>query len=153
MLIITPQSHLDHHLTMGHLRFILATLGDRSGFFAETVKFPRVDLAALPCALRGPAVGLDPVPDTHVELRARPGRAYPSRLLLPWRDRPAQPEYPRDVLVDRLTVIAGPDGDLPCVLYTAFGGPLAPKEPGDPTLLEAEREASVAFWAVHALVP
>jgi hypothetical protein len=40
----------------------------------------------------------------------------------------------------------------PCMLYTAFGGPLAPKEPGDPTLKDSEREESEKFWSQHALV-
>lgn len=37
------------------------------------------------------------------------------------------------------------------ILYTAFGGPLAPREPGDPDLPAEERAESEAFWAEHAL--
>jgi len=149
MLTITSASHLDHNATVGHLAFILKHFGDRTGFFAETVQFPRVDLPALPCSLRGPAVGLDPVPDNHVVMQTRPGRSYPSRVILP----AYMPEWHWDLPTNRLTVIAGPHEGLPCMLYTAFGGPLAPKEPGDPSLSNDERAASEAFWAFHALVP
>lgn len=41
--------------------------------------------------------------------------------------------------------------ESPCVLYTAFGGPLAAKELGDPTLNPEECEASELFWGEHAL--
>ena len=36
-------------------------------------------------------------------------------------------------------------------MFTAFYGPLAPKEPTDPTLSDAEREEAVKFWSKHAL--
>jgi len=151
MLIITPESHLDHHLTMGHLRFILAAFGRSDGFFAETVCMPP-ESPALPCSLRGPVVGLAPVTDAEVLLQIRPGRVYPSRILR-MNSGPKAPISYEPLLSRLLTVIAGPDGDLPCVLYTAYGGPLAPKEPGDPSLSNDERAASEAFWAVHALAP
>lgn len=142
MLNIISGSHLDHALTMAHLRFILATFGNRDGFFAETVSLPP-ELADLPCGLHGPATGQPPVGDDAVEPVVRPGRSYPSRML---RNQTV------GMLPSRLlTVIAGPVGDLTCVLFTAYGGPLAPKEPGDPSLPEAERAASVEFWRVHAL--
>jgi hypothetical protein len=38
-----------------------------------------------------------------------------------------------------------------CILYTAFGGPLTPKEPGDATLSGEERQESFKFWSQHAL--
>lgn len=37
-----------------------------------------------------------------------------------------------------------------CILYTAYGGPCVPQEPGDPSC--RDRAASEAFWAQHALV-
>jgi hypothetical protein len=37
-------------------------------------------------------------------------------------------------------------------LITAFGGPMAPKEPNDPTLSDQERKASQEFWSQHALL-
>jgi hypothetical protein len=36
-----------------------------------------------------------------------------------------------------------------CILYTAFGGPQAPQEPGDPTCKDIA--ASTVFWSEHAL--
>jgi hypothetical protein len=51
----------------------------------------------------------------------------------------------------RVTVIAGPHDGETCILYTAFGGPLAPKEPGDSSLKDEEREESLRFWKTHAL--
>jgi hypothetical protein len=36
-----------------------------------------------------------------------------------------------------------------CILYTAFGGPLAPQEPGDPGCKDPA--ASATFWRDHAL--
>lgn len=153
MLAITTTSHLDHHLMMKHIYFILERFKDRDGFFAETIDLG--DLPGLPCALRGPAVGMSPVHDVddklvaQVEYRARPGRSYPSRLLLP----SAMPDWLWNLESKLVTVIAGPHEGLPCMLYTAFGGPLAPREPGDPTLPESERAASEAFWREHALVP
>lgn len=52
-----------------------------------------------------------------------------------------------------LTVIAGPHEGDGCVLYTAHGGPAAPREPWDPSLNDdaAALEESRAFWSVHAL--
>lgn len=38
------------------------------------------------------------------------------------------------------------------VVFTAYFGTPAPKEPTDPRLQEAEREGSLAFWKRHALV-
>ena len=37
-------------------------------------------------------------------------------------------------------------------IFTAFRGPLAPKEPGDPRCSDAERPEAEAFWAKHALL-
>ena len=95
----------------------------------------------MPCSLRGPLVGdLQILTDCRWENRG--GREYPSRLcnLPALRSR-------------TITVIAGPHEGIACALYTAFGGPLAPKEIGDPTLepgTDAYRE-SVTFWTEHAL--
>lgn len=144
MLIITSQSHLDHGLTAAHLSFILRHFADREAFFAETIELP-AELRPLECALRGPAVGMRPVLDAEVVLRPRSGRNYPSRLL-------ADPSLGGPLFVRQMTVIAGPAaGGHPCVLYTAHGGPLAPREPGDTSLNAAERAESVTFWAEHAL--
>lgn len=136
---ITDESHLDHGLTEGHIDFLMGRFGDRKEFFIETVEVP-TDLPSLTCGLHGPIMGDEPLGEDEVFYTVRPPREYPSRMT---------ERAPRDTRL--LTVIAGPDGDEPCVLYTAFGGPLAPREPGDPTLPPGDRAESEAFWSKHAL--
>lgn len=153
MLIIVPETHLDHALAAGHIRFIFDLFKDRDSFFLETVELP-VNLPMLPCSLRGPLVGLSPVPDAEVVMKARNGRAWPSRMMRMGYALMTQPHVSWAPLTVRtMTVIAGPGAGHPCVLYTAYGGPAAPREPGDPSLSDSERAVSEAFWAEHALVP
>jgi hypothetical protein len=80
-----------------------------------------------------------PVPDGECTMVVRGARRGASRLC----GRAPRPSR-------LVTVIAGPHGDA-CILYTAFGGPQAPREPFDPSLDDAGRACSVAFWAEHAL--
>lgn len=136
-LIVDHRSHLDHGLTAAHLAHVLKLFADRDSFFIETVDLPD-ELPAVPCGLHGPATGDEPVHEDEVRYAVRGERKGESRLC----DR--EPK-----LVRQLSVIAGPDGDTPCVLYTAFGGPVSPREPFDAP--DEEREASEAFWAQHAL--
>jgi hypothetical protein len=139
MLAINADSHLDHGLTVPHLRFVLAHFHDRTSFFVCTLELP-AELPELMCGLYGPAVGDAPVLDIQVLHEPRPGRAWPSRLVsLP----PRQSKL--------LTVVAGPHEDIPCLLYTAYAGPEAPREPGDTTLSPEARQRAREFWAVHAL--
>ena len=161
MLIVIPDSHLDHDLTLDHVRFVLAHCRERSEFFIESITLPDT-LPALPCALRGPAVGTVPILDADVVLRPRSGRAWPSRLIADPRKPIARQRVTSSPLPTAaasatvhtriLTVIGGPSADLPCVLYTMYGGPVAPRELGDPSLPEGDRAAAEAFWGVHALV-
>jgi hypothetical protein len=133
-------SHLDHGLTEPQISHIMATFAGRDAFFIETIELPE-ELGMVDCGLHGPLMGDDPVGDDECELVRRGDRPNLSRLC----DR--QPRPTRQV-----TVIAGPHGDDPCVLYTAFGGPVAEKEVGDPTLTDDDAIAkSAAFWAEHAL--
>lgn len=57
--------------------------------------------------------------------------------------------------VDLPSALYGPVmGDAvvtPCVLFTVFGGPMAPRELFDPTLPASERSESERFWSEHAL--
>jgi len=137
-MIITDASHLDHALTPDQIGFIADRFAAREAFFIETFELPE-DLGTVPCGLHGPAVG-DPPVVLGVTWAFRPGRQYPSRLV----ERTTRQTR-------TVTVIGGPHEGAPCILYTAFGGPLAPKEPADPTLSDADREKSVEFWQVHAL--
>jgi hypothetical protein len=140
MLNITADTHLDHALVTAHLRFILDRFRDREAFFIETLELP-AELPDLRCALYGPRMGDAPMLDEHTTLQAREGRPNVSRLTsLP----------PRSTRL--LTVVAGPHAGFPCMLYTAFGGPATPREPGDPSLTDPAQAAEAqAFWAQHAL--
>jgi hypothetical protein len=143
-------SHLDHSLTAEQVAFLLKVFADRTAFFIETIELPE-HLGTVPCGLYGPIMGDAPIEDRWVEQRRRPPREYTSRVL-------ARHEYPGGFpgpqaavrQVRQVTVIAGPHDGLPCVLYTAYGGPCAPQEPNDPGC--RDRAASEAFWSQHALV-
>jgi len=119
--IVEGSSHLDHHLTAEHVAFMRDAFRDRTGFFIETVELPS-ELPELPNGIYGPSVGDEPVSEDEVFYAIRRGRPWPSRFV----DRPVRTSR-------LLTAIAGPTLDCPeeCMLYTAFGGPAAKKEPGD----------------------
>jgi hypothetical protein len=159
-------SHVDHSLTEDQLRYLLDRFADRQSFFIETITLPR-ELGTVPCGLYGPVMGDPSIGEDEITYAPRGSRAWNSRLIeLPTRQQ------------HEVTVIAGPheepcwhcDGSggigswkarIPCwtcdhgkvkhacILYTAFGGPLAPQEPGDPGCKDPE--ASAAFWRDHAL--
>lgn len=140
-----PDSHLDHSLTAAQVAYLFEFFADRTAFFIETIELPEY-LGTVPCGLYGPIMGDAPIEERWVDYHRRPPREYTSRVL-------RKHEYPGGFpgpqapyrKVQQVTVIAGPHGDEPCVLYTAFGGPLAPKEPNDPTLADDRRAESVAF--------
>jgi hypothetical protein len=132
-------SHTDH-VPADVLEYVLALFKERSGFFIETVELP-THLSAVRCDLHGPAVKEPPVLEDEVWWGCRGERPYESRLCR----RPPN-------MTRVLTVIAGPHDGLPCVLFTVFGGPVAPREVMDPNFktLEEVRQ-SEEFWAEHAL--
>ena len=137
MMIITNDSHLDHALSAGMLAHILGAFADRDAFFIETIELP-AELGTVPCGLHGPAMGDEPVMPGECHHAKRPGREYVSRLC------------ERDVRQTRLlTVVAGPHDGHACILYTAYGGPIAPQEPGDPSC--RDKAASMSWWSDHAL--
>lgn len=140
MLNITSESHLDHNLSDAHVAWLLERFKDRAGFFIETVTLPD-DLGEVDCGLYGPIMGDTFVPEEEVTYAVRGNRKCASRMV----NRPV-----RKTRV--LTVIAGPSNGFECVLYTSYGGPSAPREPGDSGIdswngIEASRE----FWDEHAL--
>lgn len=140
MLTITAESHLDHNLTPAHVAWLLERYKKYDAFFIATVTLPD-DLEPIPCALYGPSTNDPPVLEADVIYAVRGNRKCASRMV----------RFPTR-LTWVLTVIAGPSGDQPCVLYTSYGGPLAPREPGDPGIASwADLEAARAFWAEHAL--
>lgn len=139
-LTIHEESHLDHGLKQEQIDWLLDRFKDKNEFFIETVTLPE-ELGNVPCGLYGPAMGDTPIHASEVDYKIRGDRTYPSRII----EAPLR-------LVRNVTVIAGPHEDEPCIIYTAFGGPLAPKEPGDPRLEDHERAESEKFWSEHALV-
>lgn len=134
---ITDDSHLDHGLSSSAIEFLRDRFADKDGAFISTVHLPD---EMLDCALHGPIMGDEPVPSTECTFEVRGNRKGASRLC----SRPSRK-------TPMVTVIAGPAGDEPCVLYTAYGGPCAPREPWDESMTEAERKESQRFWALHAL--
>lgn len=139
-MLIVAASHLDHGLSLAHLVWLRALFADRAAFFLETVEIPG-HLSAVECGLYGPLMGDEPIPEIDVRYLVRDNRKCASRVI----SKPVRKTR-------QLTVIAGPQLDDPCVLYTAYGGPAAPREPGDGTIPDWEGvQASRAFWAVHAL--
>ena len=120
------------------------------GFFIYTFDLPEGIDGTVPCALYGPLMG-----DTAASLDAlafygkRGERTNLSRQV----NKPMRPS--RKVTIIGSVVDKAKDGtalDAPeMIVYTMFGGPLAPKEPTDPTLEAAKAPESFAFWAAHAL--
>ena len=163
-------SHLDHSLTQAQIDFLVSQFAECDGFFIETVELPE-SLGTVPCGLYGPIMGDAPVTDDSVVMEKRGNREYTSRMLADKNARPRQ--------VRQVTVIAGPHDSETCILYTAFGGPLAPRECADIRkemeklhkdraglhdmspeyqeiqtkilALRVKREESDKFWSVHAL--
>jgi hypothetical protein len=131
-------SHLDHGLTQDQIAHIFERFADRAAFFIETIELPAA-LGRVTCDLMGPIVGDAPIPESEVLYFKRGAREWNSRMI--------EVAYPRTSRL--VTVIAGPHDGEPCVLFTAYGGPLAPQEPDDPACKDVA--ASRAFWAEHAL--
>ena len=169
-----PDSHVDHSLTEDQLRYLLGRFADRQAFFLETIELPE-ELGTVPCGLWGPLVGDPPVDETCVQYAQRGTRTWTSRMV----DRltrptrlvsviagPHEPKCSRCGGTGECVSLDIPYGARPmtyscsgcagtgtqklaCMLYTAFGGPIAPQEPGDPGCKDPV--ASAAFWREHAL--
>ena len=141
------KSHVDHGLSPAQIDYLLERFKDRAEFFIETIDLPP-ELGKVRCDLFGPLVGDEPIPESEVFYARRGTREWSSRLM--------EVAYPRTT--SKVTVIAGPldereldcgDQVHACVLYTAYGGPNAPQEPGDPKCKDPA--ASRDFWAKHAI--
>lgn len=167
-------SHLDHNLSAAQLAFLFERFAERDAFFIETLTFPR-ELGTVPCGLYGPLMGDPPIAESEMTYGVRGTREWSSRILdLPARDQhevtviagPHEETCARCGGAGSWQSLAIPDPGGPayytcsscggvgkikhaCVLYTAFGGPLAPQEPGDPGCKDVE--ASRRFWSEHAL--
>lgn len=138
---ITADSHVDH-VSAAILAHVTERFAGRDAFFIESFDLPE-GVGTLECGLYGPVMGDVPVTEAEATYTLRPGRKCATRGLKGAMMRPTR----------TITVIAGPDNQgNPCVLYTVYGGPVAPREPGDPTIPNWEGiEESRKFWAEHAL--
>lgn len=136
-------SHTDH-LSPELLAYVLERFADREEFFVESLELPAELAEGLTSALYGPEAGDPALADSQVSFARRPGRDGPSRIV----QMPLRPTR-------LLTVIAGPHDGESCVLFTAHGGPVAPREvwefwnEGD--YFSMESIESQRFWAMHAL--
>lgn len=137
---IHAASHLDHGLTPAHMDFILKEFRGSTEFFIKTVVLP-IELASLRSGIYGPIVGDSPVLEAEVTYKIRGTRRCASRIVQ------------KSMRLSRqLTVVGGPHEDEPCILYTAYGGPAAPREPGDPGIASWEELVKAReFWVQHAL--
>ena len=138
-LTIEPASHVDHGLDKRQLDYLVHRYRNCNAFMLETVTLPK-RLGKVASCLYGPVAGDRPVKESEVYYGKRQDRKYDSRLI-PKGARPTR----------QVGVIAGPHEGKSCVLYTAFGGPISPREVNDPTLPADQRQASVDFWKEHAL--
>lgn len=151
--LVVDASHVDHGLAPEQLSWLLARAGEHLLLFQPfthdpappvlllTLTLPET-LGTAPCGLHGPAMGDAPLLEGDVTYAKRGQREGDSRLV----ERPARQ-------VRKVSLIAGAHGDERWVLYTAFGGPITPREPTDPSLAgdDDALEESRAFWAQHAL--
>jgi len=130
--------HKDHGINDDQLDHIRSEIERETsdGFFILQVEIPAT-LGTVPCGLHGPAMEDNPIDDSEVTLEARGDREWTDRLC----DRPFR-------RVSYVQVIGSRHGEG-IVLYTCYGGPLAPQNPEDPT--NEDVEGARAFWAVHAL--
>jgi hypothetical protein len=137
--------HADHGITedqMAHIQNQIAS-GATEGVLLETgatnwpITIP-ANLGSVPCGLHGPAMDDEPVPESEVQNIARGEREWTDRLV----DRPFRP-------VDYVQVIGIQKEDGSFLLFTVYGGPLAPQNPADPTCQDVP--TSTKFWADHAL--
>jgi len=168
-----PDSHVDHNLTEDQLKYLLDRFADRNSFFLESIELPE-QLGSVPCGLWGPIMGDPPVDEADVHHGRRGDRPWTSRLV----DRSTRSTRLVTVIAGpheetcttcegKIISLAAPGADTygwvigcdhcggtgkiknACVLYTAFGGPASPQEPGDPGCKDPA--ASAAFWREHAL--
>lgn len=140
---IHPESHfMDHGLTLAHVEWLRTAIGDCSFDGIRTLEVTLDDsLPPVPCDLHGPVMGDAPIDGVECTFEHRGDRAWPTRVC----NRPSRETR-------QITVVIGPHDGHPAVLYTAYGGPKAPREPGDPSIkTEADSAESRGFWARHAL--
>jgi hypothetical protein len=132
--------HADHGIDPSHEAVIrgLFEAADGDTFIVTTVTLGG-ECGDLMSGIHGPIVGDEPVPSEEVEWALRGERTNLSRLC----DRAERPT--------RLMTVIGKREDDVVTVFTAYGGPLAPREITDPTLPPEAAEEAAQFWAQHAL--
>ena len=136
--------HTDHGITADQMEFIQSQIPITpaytlaNGALNWSIVIPEVFGPVL-CGLHGPRMGDEPVSEGEVERLARGDRNWTDRLV----DRPY-----REVNFVQAIGIYDEDENV-YVLFTVYGGPLAPQNPDDPS--NKEKEKAVAFWNEHAL--
>jgi hypothetical protein len=130
--------HADHGVSPATVRWALGQIQPQ-GFFLRTLRLP-AGHRSLRNALYGPASGDHPVSERDVFYQQRSADRPPSRMI----DKPTRPTR-------LLTVIGMRQGPESIVVFTAYGGPAAEREPGDKTLTGADLRAAKAFWRKYAL--
>jgi hypothetical protein len=128
--------HADHGLADEHLRQAERELV-RAGHGLHVLNFS-VEVPVR-SALYGPAAGDSPVSDGDAVMVRRGERRGLSRMVA----RPCRPWH-------SLTVVGVVELDTVHV-FTAYGGPIAPREPWDSSMTAQEQGESAEFWAEHAL--
>jgi hypothetical protein len=145
-IVVLPESHTDHGLSPAHMSWLLAVAAaareeNPSGVMVKTFDLP-LDLSPLESGLYGPLAGDEPVKESEASYAVRGTRKGLTRFVArPMRE------------TRRVTVVVGPYGDHSSVLFTAYGGEAAPREPFDVDESrdpEGYREAGI-FWGQHAL--
>ena len=133
--------HADHGISPEQMEWIKAQIkaADPKTFFVQEIQIPG-ELGMVRNAMYGPAAGDPAVPESEVSYRPRGDRPWSDRVVS-WPTRP----------VNYVQAIGMPDQDNPnkIVLFTVYGGPLAPQHPDDPGCRDVP--AAKKFWSQHAL--
>lgn len=133
--------HADHGISPEQMEWIKSQIiaANPKTFFIQEIQIP-AELGSVRNAMYGPAAGDPPVPESEVSYRPRGDRPWSDRVVS-WPTRP----------VDYVQAIGTPDQNNPnkIVLFTVYGGPLAPQHPDDPGCRDVP--AAKKFWSQHAL--
>lgn len=133
--------HADHGIKPEQMDWIKAQIAasNPKTFFIQEIQIP-AELGTVRNAMYGPAAGDPPVPESQVSYRPRGDRPWSDRVVS-WPTRP----------VNYVQAIGMPDQNDPnkIVLFTVYGGPLAPQNPDDPSCRDVP--AARNFWSQHAL--
>lgn len=133
--------HADHGIKPEQMDWIKSQISaaNPKTFFIQEIQIP-AELGSVRNAMYGPAAGDPPVPESQVSYRPRGDRPWSDRVVS-WPTRP----------VNYVQAIGSPDRDDPnkIVLFTVYGGPLAPQNPDDPSCRDVDGARN--FWSQHAL--